>query len=229
MRVLIYAVAALGMPALTGLSLLRANDVMTVADQLARQHLSYIYGSEDLHKGGLDCSGFVQIIFRESCGVELPDEADKQLEYIRVHGQVWDSTSHWTAATLQPGDLIFYAGPYDYSRISRITHVMVYCGHGTMVGAQGAGRRIDGDYSGVGYYPFSPRQPKGILGETGDRFLGHRQVFAYGRLTDFPAQPAHASVAAAPVPAPPPSAAKTVTASASSFNLKPEGINPRFD
>jgi len=209
------------------MSSLRADDVLTVTDRLVHQHLTYIYGSEDLQNGGLDCSGFVQIVFREACGVELPNQADKQLDYLRTHGQVWDSTSDWTAAMLQPGDLIFYAGPYELSRTSRISHVMMYCGHGVMAGSQGAGRRLDGLYSGVGYYPFWPHPPQGILDESGDRFLGHRQVFAYGRLTGVPIQPAHELIAL--VPATPSASTKTVASSAFSFILKPTGINPRFD
>jgi len=214
-------------------SLLHADDVLAAADRLVHQHLVYIYGSEDIHNGGLDCSGFIQIVFHDACGVDLPNEADKQLDYLREHGQVWDSTSNWTPATLQPGDLIFYAGPYDLPRTSRISHVMMYCGHGVMVGSQGAGRRLDGAMSGVGYYPFRPRPPQGISGESGDRFLGHRQVFAYGRLgaVSSPAVP-QAIIASAPAPATPSITAPDITtlsAMAPSFDLKLVGINPRFD
>jgi hypothetical protein len=159
-----------------------AEDVLGVADKLVQQRLKYIYGSEDLAKGGLDCSGFVQIVFRAASGVDLPNEADKQLAFLREHGEVWDSTSGWTPLTLQPGDLIFFAGPYELPRSSLISHVMIYCGHNIMVGAQGHGRRIDGLFSGVGYYPFPLREPKGIWGESGERFVGNRRVFAYGRL-----------------------------------------------
>src|SRR5882762_8503101 len=88
------------------LPLLRADDVLAVADRLVHDHLIYVYGSEDLRNGGLDCSGFTQVVFREAYGVELPNEADKQLAYLREHGQVWDSTSDWAKTTLQPGDLI---------------------------------------------------------------------------------------------------------------------------
>jgi hypothetical protein len=161
---------------------LHAEDVLGVADKLVQQHLTYLYGSENLARGGLDCSGFVQIVFREAGGVDLPNEADKQLAFLREHGEVWDSTSGWTVATLQPGDLIFFAGPYELPRSSLISHVMIYCGHNIMVGAQGHGRRIDGLISGVGYYPFPIREPKGIWGESGERFVGNRRVFAYGRL-----------------------------------------------
>jgi hypothetical protein len=160
----------------------RAEDVLSVASRLAHQNLPYLYGSDDLRKGGLDCSGFVQLVFRKSCGIDLPNEADKQLDYCRAHGQVWDATSGWTPETLQPGDLIFFAGPYDLPRESRIIHVMIYGGQETMMGAQGIGRQVDGVLGGVGDYYFHPRIPNGILGESGERFIGHRRVFAYGRL-----------------------------------------------
>ncbi len=171
-----------GLLILTSSGASRADDVLTVAERLAHQHLAYVYGSDDLHNGGLDCSGFVQMVFHESYGIELPNEADKQLDYCRAHGQVWDSTSGWTPETLQPGDLIFFAGPYDLPRESRIVHVMIYTGHNTMTGAQGMGRQEDGIMGGVGEYYFHPHYPNGIFGESGDRFIGHRRVFAYGRL-----------------------------------------------
>jgi cell wall-associated NlpC family hydrolase len=87
---------------------------------------------------------------------------------------------------LQPGDLIFYAGPEALPRQSLVSHVMMYCGNGIAVGAQGKGRQLDGTNTGVGYYPFRLRAPQGIFGESGTRFLGHRKVFAYGRLFSMP-------------------------------------------
>ena len=179
--------------------LLRADDVMAVADRLAHQHLAYIYGSGDLHAGGLDCSGFVQVVFREACGIELPDEADKQLDYCRQHGHLWDATSEWTPDTLRPGDLIFFAGPYDLPRESRVVHVMMYDGGNTMVGAQGLGRQKDGTIGGVGSYFFHPNYPDGVFGESGERFIGHRRIFAYGRIIAGP-EP-HPAVAALQKPA----------------------------
>lgn len=168
---------------MAGASFLRADDEMTVVDRLAHQHLNYIYGSGDPGKGGLDCSGFVRLVFREAYGIELPDEADKQLGYCREHGQVWDATSGWTPAVLQPGDLIFFAGPDALPRSSDVEHVMIYCGGNTMAGAQGKGRQQEGAFlGGVGLYYFRVHYPGGIWGEPGDRFIGHRRVFAYGRL-----------------------------------------------
>jgi len=214
--------------AMTLVAPLHAEDVLTVVDRLVHQHLSYVYGSEDLHNGGLDCSGFTQVVFREAAGIELPNEADKQLVYIREHGQVWDSTSGWTAATLQPGDLIFYAGPYQLPRASLISHVMMYCGHGVMVGAQGKGRQIDGAYSGVGYYRFWPHAPAGILGESGERFLNHRQVFAYARLNGVQCRDVPAVVLALPNPSAPHSGPVTASAS-TSINPKRIGAARHID
>jgi hypothetical protein len=209
---------------------LRADDVLTVADRLVHQHLTYVYGSEDIRKGGLDCSGFIQIVFRDAYGVDMPNEADKQLAYLRVHGRVWDSTSGWTKDTLQPGDLIFYAGPYPLPRASLVSHVMMYCGNGIMAGSQGEGRRLDGGYSGVGYYHFRPHSPSGILDESGERFLNHRKIFAYGRLSAAPDHAPPESIVSIPTPVAP---GFTGSAAASTggfgFDLKPVGINPRFD
>jgi len=167
---------------LAGVLPLRANDVLMVADRLARQHLSYVYGSDEPGKGGFDCSGFVEFVFQKACGIDLPNQADLQLDYCRTHGQVWDATSTWTPATLQPGDLIFFAGPQPSPRTSEVTHVMLYCGNNVMVGAQTEGWQVDGSHAGVGYYKIPNRYPVGILGESGERFIGHRRIFAYGRI-----------------------------------------------
>jgi len=221
--------------AAAGASRLQAEDVLTVADRLVHQHLSYVYGSEDLSKGGLDCSGFVQIAFRQAYGVELPDEADKQFEYLRQHGQVWDSTSGWAKTTLQPGDLIFYAGPDQLPRTSLISHVMMYCGHGMMVGSQGKGKRLDGSYGGVGYYHFWPHAPVGIFGESGERFLGHRRLFAYGRLNVAQAPGVHEQIVSIPTPvtpnitAPVGVTAATSAPHAANLNLKPNGLSPHLN
>ena len=212
---------------LAGMPLLHADDSLAVADRLIQQHLTYIYGSEDLHKGGLDCSGFIQIVFHDSCGIDLPNEADKQLDYCREYGQVWDSTSGWTPATLQPGDLIFFAGPDLLPRTSLVSHVMIYCGHAVMAGAQGKGQQIDGSVSGVGYYPFGIRSPQGVLGESGTRFIGHRRIFAYGRLTTAPLPVIPAAVAALPASHVNPPVVRTSVAI--TRNTKPFGINPRLD
>ncbi len=220
----------LGVLALFSLPSLYADDVLTVADRLVEQHLSYIYGSDDLKTGGLDCSGFVRTVYHDSCGIDLPTEADKQLDYCRDHGQVWYSTSAWTPATLQPGDLIFFAGPYPLPRASQVQHVMIYCGHGVMAGAQGKGRRIDRIGSGVGYYSFLPHAPAGVPGESGDRFINHRHVFAYGRLNVPASTTTPAFVASRPEPSTEPAKRPpTKTVVVVTRPAKPFAVNPRID
>ncbi|MGC8785118.1 MAG: NlpC/P60 family protein [Armatimonadota bacterium] len=62
---------------------------------------------------GLDCSGFVQLVYR-MCGLVIPRDADLQAEF--------DRTIEVSLADVQPGDLIFFAGGNDQHRRT-ITHV----------------------------------------------------------------------------------------------------------
>ena len=231
MRVRLSLLGALAISAFPVPTPLCADDLMTVADRLVRQNLMYVYGSDDLHNGGLDCSGFTQTVFREACGIELPDEADKQLTYCREHGEVWDSKSDWLPVTLRPGDLVFYAGPRDIPRTSRISHVMIYCGRGIVVGAQVEGKRLDGQRAGVGYYSFGVHFPCGVLGESGERFIGHLKIFAYGRLSLIPIATPPALIVSRPAPAKPSDAstAAALDAVRKKLHFDPTALNPVFD
>ena len=51
-----------------------------------------------LNRSGIDCSGFVQVTYRDLFGIQLPRTTDQQLTI----GQ------HISRAKLQPGDLIFF-------------------------------------------------------------------------------------------------------------------------
>lgn len=62
---------------------------------------------------GLDCSGFVQLVYR-MCGVVIPRDADLQADFAR--------TTEVDLAQVQPGDLIFFAGGNDPHRRT-VTHV----------------------------------------------------------------------------------------------------------
>lgn len=72
------------------------------AVELARQYegVRYRFGGAD-PASGLDCSGLVQLVFRQ-LGVNLPHNA--QLQY--------NATARLTADELQPGDLVFFAHTY---------------------------------------------------------------------------------------------------------------------
>ncbi len=62
---------------------------------------------------GLDCSGFVQLVYR-MCGLVIPRDADLQAEFGR--------TIEVSPSDVQPGDLIFFAGGNDPHRRT-VTHV----------------------------------------------------------------------------------------------------------
>lgn len=89
--------------ALLPLPLFANADPVEVAHSLAHQNLIYKYGADDPSTGGLDCSGFMMVAFKQSWNINLPDQAGKQFEYIRQNGEVWDATtSFWTQKTLKP-------------------------------------------------------------------------------------------------------------------------------
>jgi cell wall-associated NlpC family hydrolase len=99
--------------------------------QVARRYLGvpYVFGGSN-PAIGLDCSGLVQLVFRQ-LGVSLPRTA--QLQY--------DATPRVAQAELQPGDLVFfartYADPHDW-----VTHVGIYIGDGLQINAPTEGQVV---------------------------------------------------------------------------------------
>lgn len=160
----------------------RGENPVTIAEELGATAMPYLYGSGHPERGGLDCSGFVQVVFRRAYGIELPDEAGKQYLYLREHGKVWDATTGWTPNDLQPGDLIFWSGTHRADRPSPITHVMFYVGDNKIVGAQNAGKRLNAPGVGVGFYWFHPHAPQGNPLVDQEPFREKMILYAYGRV-----------------------------------------------
>jgi cell wall-associated NlpC family hydrolase len=152
--------------------------------RLAETGLPYLYGSATMEQGGLDCSGFVMLAARRAYGIELPDEAGKQLNFARQYGKVWDANSaHWKASVLRPGDLIFWTGTMPCNRPSPVTHVMVYLGGERMAGAQSLGRRQTLKGAGVGFYDFNPTPPRGNPRIANDQvYRSKMMLYAYARI-----------------------------------------------
>jgi peptidoglycan DL-endopeptidase CwlO len=98
---------------------------------VARGYLGvrYVFGGTD-PATGLDCSGLVQVVFRQ-IGAWLPRTA--QLQY--------EATPRVPPDQLQPGDLVFfartYADPHDW-----ITHVGIYIGDGQQINAPTEGQVV---------------------------------------------------------------------------------------
>ena len=98
---------------------------------MARRYLGvrYVFGGTDPNIG-LDCSGLVQLVFRQ-LGIPLPRTAQQQ----------YNATERLTPDQLQPGDLVFfartYADPNDW-----VTHVGIYLGNGQQINAPTAGQVV---------------------------------------------------------------------------------------
>lgn len=98
---------------------------------VARRYLGipYVFGGTN-PAIGLDCSGLVQLVFRQ-LGVGLPRTAQQQYE----------ATARVGRDALQPGDLVFfartYADPHDW-----VTHVGIYIGDGLQINAPTEGQVV---------------------------------------------------------------------------------------
>jgi cell wall-associated NlpC family hydrolase len=89
----------------------------------------YVFGGTD-PSVGLDCSGLVQLVFRQ-LDISLPRTAQQQ----------YNVTARVERAQLQPGDLVFfartYADPNDF-----VTHVGIYIGDGMQINAPTEGQVV---------------------------------------------------------------------------------------
>ena len=92
------------------------NEIVPIA--LHFRNAPYLWGGKNIF--GIDCSGFVQVVF-SLCGISLPRDANQQV-------QVGESISFENANT---GDLLFF------EKNKRITHVGIYMGNNQIIHASG--------------------------------------------------------------------------------------------
>ena len=88
--------------------------------------LSYRFGGNSPTQG-LDCSGFMQYIFKRSMGITLPRTS---AEMATVGQQV-------DRANLRPGDMVFFGSG------GRVSHVGMYIGNDRFIHAPRTGRDIE--------------------------------------------------------------------------------------
>lgn len=103
------------------------NSVQELIDQgLALVGVKYRRGGVDAERG-LDCSGFVQLVFRDALGLVLPRTAREQS---RVGETV-------TKAELKPGDLVFFN-----TMRHAFSHVGIYLGENQFLHAPRNGAEV---------------------------------------------------------------------------------------
>lgn len=98
--------------------------------------VAYHFGGNSPTKG-LDCSGFMQYIFKRSMGITLP----------RSSRQMATTGEPVERNNLQPGDMVFF-NPGSRG----ISHVGMYIGNGRMIHAPRTGRSIEITSIDQGYW-----------------------------------------------------------------------------
>jgi hypothetical protein len=172
---------------------------------LTRLELSYMYGSSEPNKGGMDCSGTVYHVLQFQGLKGVPRQSDEMCQWVEKKTQLHltptaTAFDHAEFANLKPGDLLFWTNTMETKRKLPVTHVMIYLGKlkksGKLVvfGASD-GRSFEGlRRSGVSVFDF--HLPKA---ESTSKFHGYGT--APGLL---PAAPTVVVVAPAPPPPPVP-------------------------
>jgi cell wall-associated NlpC family hydrolase len=97
----------------------------------------YRYGG-NTPRGGFDCSGLVDYVFRDVAGIELPRTAQ---EISRI------DTPSVPRDALESGDIVFF-----HTQGRHISHVGIYVGKGRFVHAPNAGGTVRLDYLDTSYW-----------------------------------------------------------------------------
>lgn len=131
---------------------------------LTARNLDYTYGSADPANGGMDCSGFVYYVLKQSGVSEVPRDASQQYAWLRKAGRfqavLSRSDDSFELDALKPGDLLFWTGTYNIERDPPVTHSMIYLGRekGTerriMVGASDGRTYLGESRYGVSVFDF---------------------------------------------------------------------------
>ncbi len=168
--------------------------MLKLALGLAKRDLTYTYGSADPDAGGMDCSGTIYYILRESGHPDAPRTASQQYAWVRRQGNfravLSQEPESFELDSLEPGDLLFWSGTYKIERDPPVTHSMIYLGkekkdgHKVMVGASN-GRSYRGKKRwGVSVFDFKAGSSNPDPGKTGARFVGYGKLGPSEATTD---------------------------------------------
>ncbi|OGT40965.1 MAG: hypothetical protein A3F13_01605 [Gammaproteobacteria bacterium RIFCSPHIGHO2_12_FULL_40_19] len=99
---------------------------------LSKKHLTYMFGSANPKKGGMDCSGVFYYLLSGMDNVRVPrDSYDIYRWLLRagtIHHVTYDHFRSKQFSALKPGDLLFWTNTFRTHRKPPITHVMLYLG-----------------------------------------------------------------------------------------------------
>lgn len=105
----------------------RSDADQLIASAMGLLGLAYRFGGTS-PKTGMDCSGFMQYVFRKGLQVSLPRTAAEQS---RVGVEV-------SRSNLQPGDMVFFN-----TSGRRVSHVGMYIGNNRFIHAPRTGKNIE--------------------------------------------------------------------------------------
>lgn len=190
---LICFVVGVAAPAIPqGAKRVEMDRVVSKARELAGQGLRYLWGSKDIAKGGLDCSGFVFRVFKDTHGVSLPPTASTQYRYVQANGTVfpvvWTEEGKRDVTGIRPGDLLFWQNTRPTDRKPPVGHVMIYVGKDKdgrmlMAGAQNSGAYQGKRVTGVNVYDFNPDDLHGGIRDKDGAYLVRGDLLGWGRIT----------------------------------------------
>ena len=154
---------------------------------LTNENLTYTYGSADPASGGMDCSGFIYYVLKQSGFSDVPRDSSQQYSWVRKAGDFYAVLSRkedsFEFDDLKPGDLLFWRGTYNIDRDPPITHTMIYLGREkrtnkrVMIGSSD-GRTYDGKQRwGVSVFDFKmPPPPKSGDAKISPMFVGYGRI-----------------------------------------------------
>ena len=158
--------------------------LLTAALELTELNLSYLYGSADPTRGGMDCSGTIYFLLQKMGVSDVPRTASQQYVWVRradvFHPVVSTHMDSFELDALRPGHLLFWTGTYSADVDPPVTHTMIYLGKARsdgrplMVGASD-GRTFRGDKKfGVSVFDFVIPKPEGR--NPMSRFIGYAEI-----------------------------------------------------
>jgi hypothetical protein len=150
-------------------------ELIQAALELTKRNLTYLYGSSDPLKGGMDCSGTIYLLSAQGF-TNVPRDASEQYAWARRQSRLYPVLSrqqdNFELGEMRPGDLLFWTGTYHVDRDPPVTHTMIYLGrrksdgHRLMFGSSD-GRTYDGQKrNGVSVFDF--RMPAARAGDPVD-------------------------------------------------------------